>query len=135
MTEFDKEIVRAAQAVARCYERGTKNYFDATSYDIALRDLVAAVAAKREHERPKLMTAEEACRQWFARPHEAYAGTRCEREMHAVLTEERRRTLAVAVGAINNLPSHHHPRDSADTATVSKLGAINALTAALQPKS
>lgn len=68
MTGHTDEIVKAAEAVARCYERGTKNYFDttlksyfdATLYEIALRDLARAVAAKREAEKPKRMTVEEA---------------------------------------------------------------------------
>ena len=83
MTGHTDEIVKAAEAVARCYERGTKNYsdttlesyFDATLYEIALRDLARAVAAKREAEKPKptrLDAVEAECIYW-AQPVEASA--------------------------------------------------------------
>jgi len=109
MTEFDKDAGRhwdkcwpALQAFADAFNEQRRRHPTAPALP-EVQPLLDIVAAKREAERPKLMTAEEA--EGIYNDHPSYE---CVESMQAVLTEERKRTLKV----IEALPSSVEQKDA-----------------------
>lgn len=132
---LDAEIVKAAEA---WFAKAPAEYRDRFHAEACA--IFDAVAAKRAADKPKPLSAEEAytmfaptCGLWTMEEMAEDIRNGRLRSMQAVLAAAAERWLKVVLRAIDDLPRHHHPRDSEDTATVNKISVEIAIRSALKP--